>query len=167
MARNKNPQLRSFTGFRVVWRTGPGQMGSAVYYGTPNPVVSTDGTKQWDNPELLATCQIIWYWTGVEAQANFDWHVVAYSGEIRNCAGPGTRPTGELDDSFEDSSYDPYANYSSGDTTCSAVSPVSGGATWEGPGGSICSYQWIIIEVSHDGGRTWQEYWSGWAPVCG
>lgn len=42
-----------------------------------------------------------------------------------------------------------------------------GGATGGNSGGGYeCSWDYITIEISYDGGATWQDYWSGWSQVC-
>ena len=29
-----------------------------------------------------------------------------------------------------------------------------------------CWQEYMVIEISYDGGITWQEFWSGWGTVC-
>jgi hypothetical protein len=41
----------------------------------------------------------------------------------------------------------------------------SGGAGFD-PGNYSCSWDYITIEISYDGGKTWEHFWSGWAQVC-
>ena len=42
----------------------------------------------------------------------------------------------------------------------------SSGSSGGGGGGYNCSWDYITIQISYDGGATWQDYWSGWAQVC-
>jgi hypothetical protein len=30
----------------------------------------------------------------------------------------------------------------------------------------VCWEEYVVIEISYDGGLTWQTYWSGWGTVC-
>lgn len=41
-----------------------------------------------------------------------------------------------------------------------------GGGTWEGPGGSTCSWEWVVLEVSYDDGASWEVFWEGYATAC-
>ncbi len=51
-----------------------------------------------------------------------------------------------------DLTYDPYSG------TC--------GGPGGGPGGSTCTYEYVQIETSNDGGVTWTVWWEGMATVC-
>jgi hypothetical protein len=160
--------FRGWTGFKVTWTTARGQFGAATYLGLPNPVVSDDATKIWENPTAFVTCEIIWYASARGAEAVFDWHVVSYGGEIRNCATSGTRPTGEVDGgSIDDPAFDPYLTADAYDGSCDPPLEGGGGGSWPGPDGTTCTYMYVYIDVSYDGGRTWKVYWEGWATVCG
>ena len=44
------------------------------------------------------------------------------------------------------------------------VTPGGGGGG--GGGGTTCHQEWVIIEVSYDGGATWSTWWEGYANVC-
>lgn len=45
-----------------------------------------------------------------------------------------------------------------------------GGGSEEGASGTgdgmNCWQEYIVIEISYDGGLTWQEFWAGWGTVC-
>ncbi len=41
-----------------------------------------------------------------------------------------------------------------------------GGEGGGGGGGGSCHTEYIYVEVSHDGGKTWHTYWEGYATVC-
>ncbi len=60
-----------------------------------------------------------------------------------------------------------YNSYNcwSNDWTDASVS--SGGGGGGGGGGSQCYESYGTIEISYDGGMTWQDLWTGWYSVCG
>ena len=41
-----------------------------------------------------------------------------------------------------------------------------GGGADDGGGGWSCSTEYVVIEISYDGGATWQTWWQGYATVC-
>lgn len=48
------------------------------------------------------------------------------------------------------------------------ATPSCGGG---GEGGSesedyTCEWTWVTFQISRDGGKTWEGWWSGWAQVC-
>lgn len=59
-------------------------------------------------------------------------------------------------------SYDPYSPTPDED----AVVPSCGGGTGGTGGNYTCWWDYITLEISYDGGETWQYFWSGWAQVC-
>jgi hypothetical protein len=78
-------------------------------------------------------------------------------------AGCGGGGGGAENDPIYATSYDPYAP----DPENGALTPSCGGSGGgSGSGGYSCAWDYITIEISYDGGATWQEYWSGWAQVC-
>jgi hypothetical protein len=63
-------------------------------------------------------------------------------------------------------SYDPYSPAAEEGT---AVSSSCGSGSSSGgfnPGSYSCYWDYITLEISYDGGQTWQPYWSGWAQIC-
>jgi hypothetical protein len=146
----------------VTWNAPPGQFGSSVFAGYPNPVLSADGTKRWDNPIAFVNCWIYWYLENGGEQAYYDWELLDYSGEVTNCAsGSGPRTSPEY---FDNVVYDPYDTYDPyGSSTCGGGGGGSGG---EGGGGG-CVMQYFVVEISYDGGSTWHTLWEGWGTVCG
>jgi hypothetical protein len=42
----------------------------------------------------------------------------------------------------------------------------SDGASGAGSGNYSCVWDYVTLEISYDGGRTWQHFWSGWLQVC-
>jgi hypothetical protein len=79
------------------------------------------------------------------------------------CDGDGTDPWGDADEIYM-ATYDPYAPASDED----AVTPACGGAGGNGGAGSgyTCAWEYITIEISRDGGQSWEPFWSGWAQSC-
>jgi hypothetical protein len=64
-------------------------------------------------------------------------------------------------------SYDPYDPApAEGDAGVTASCGGGGGGAGFDPGNYSCSWDYITIEISYDGGKTWQHFWSGWAQVC-
>ena len=45
--------------------------------------------------------------------------------------------------------------------------PGAGGGGGGGGGGHTCQQEYVIIEISYDGGNTWSVWWEGWAQMCG
>jgi hypothetical protein len=69
---------------------------------------------------------------------------------------------GDRDD-FSILSYDPYSPTPDEGAATTDCGGDGGGS--EG-GGDSCNWEYIVIEISNDGGQTWEHYWSGWAEVC-
>lgn len=68
-----------------------------------------------------------------------------------------------FDDPIIMESYDPYAPApDSEDVTIEC----GGGGGSGGSGGRTCLSEWMVIEVSYDGGRNWEPWWSGWGLIC-
>jgi hypothetical protein len=153
--------------WRVTWSTSPYQLGRAFYRGSPDPVLSQDGTALWWNPSVLAECINHWY-----QQPNgsnyviFDWHALSYQGRVvsENCG------LGDGDEPIYITSYDPYSPYGpEGENETATDCEDDGlGGGGDGDGGEeiSCHWEWVVVEASTDGGATWFEWWSGWATVC-
>jgi hypothetical protein len=134
-----------------LYHTTPGSS-DVVYHTIPERPQS--GTKVWELAGVGATC---YWWMGPLGA----WLVVqettkyGYVHDLLACRGGsgGTPVTLVADDPY-DPDYSPYS--SSGN--CNGSS---------GTGGSlVCHQEWIVIEMSIDGGITWEPYWSGYATVC-
>jgi hypothetical protein len=64
-------------------------------------------------------------------------------------------------------SYDPYAPDQERDVTGEACSGSgSSGGSDGGDGAGNCTWDYVTIQISRDGGVTWETYWSGWAKTC-
>lgn len=98
------------------------------------------------------------------AFVEFRWHVISYSGDIRENADSGCGGGGGGTDPIYMNSYDPYAPEQAEDTASVQDCGGSGGG---GGGGELeCWWEWMEIEISYDGGVTWQPFWSGLGQVC-
>ena len=61
-----------------------------------------------------------------------------------------------------------YNSYNCWDNNWTDASTAgSGGGGGDGGGGGGCYEQYGSIDISYDGGATWDELWSGWYSVCG
>lgn len=84
------------------------------------------------------------------------------------CGGGG----GEEDEWYAMESYDPYDPHGpvpapDGDLRLSCGGGGNGdGGMGFNPDDFTCSWEYLTIEVTRDGGVTWEHYWSGWAQVC-
>jgi len=149
--------------FEVEWYINFPQYGPVWYYGQPDPVISDDGTKKWTNPTVNVTCFTDWYYLypTYNMDANFRWHINEYGGEVTSCGGGNAGPT-NFTYAAEDPSYDPYGTYDPGGGSCQ---PGTTGST-SGGDGLVCHTEYIYIEISYDGGITWEGWWEGYATVC-
>lgn len=148
----------------MTWNTAPGQFGTAVFVGFPNPVLSRDGAKIWDNPTAFVTCWIDWYEENFGLQAYYRWEIEDYGGEVRNCTSPrpNTLPAVEYD-----TEYDPYQPYDPiGTSNCSNPLGGNGGGGGAGGDGGGCRVEYVYVDISFDGGASWTLLWEGWATLC-
>jgi hypothetical protein len=128
--------------------------------GDLNPV-SLDGSVKWMGASLLVACYEV-PMLGIVG-LHVPYFIVLREGgrEVPTslaCGGPG--PT-----TFAD--YDPEDPYGSDDPDrCGSENSGGDGGTWPGPGGSTCHSEYIYIETSDDGGKTWDVWWEGYATVC-
>jgi hypothetical protein len=149
--------------WNVTYHTFPYQFGFAQYAGQPDPAMSDDGGAKWTNPGVYVECTLTWYYNpdGSVAYVDFRWHIISYSGNITENDVCG----GEDDDSIYVMSYDPYASGHDSIEACDGVAGSGGGADAGGLTPS-CAWQWLELEISYDGGVTWQQLWTGWVQVC-
>lgn len=98
--------------------------------------------------------------------------VVSFEGTVWRVASndPGCGGGGEP---IYMESFDPYspgvseAEISSGAPSAECGGGGGGGGDGGGGGGGIsCYWEWMEIEISRDGGQTWEHFWSGWGQVC-
>lgn len=151
--------------FRVVYHTFPYQFGYATYSGDPNPAEDVDGLATWSDPGVEVRCTNTWYFNpdGTVAFVQHDWFILRFRGKVTE-HGAGEGCASDLDPLYL-SDYDPYA--SGGDVTSPACDGTggAGGGTID-PDRVTCHWEWMQVEISYDGGVTWETYWSGWANVC-
>jgi len=126
------------------------------YEAAPNSdPLSTDGASRWYGAKLEAHCTVERnpYWVKYSAVP------VAYGGQVRACGGGGGGAWYYIAEPI-DVSYDPY-------TEREPVSDCdSSGGSGDGDG-AICHDEYVYVELSNDGGVTWEVIWEGWAQVCG
>lgn len=107
---------------------------------------------------------------------------VVFGGQIVVAQDPITRPVlvrrGTGDDGCGDrgggdwhymESYDPYSPAPEDDGDSTVTTSCGGGGTGGAgfnPANYACTWDYITIEISYDGGQTWNHFWSGWAQVC-
>lgn len=158
-------------GWAITWTTVPGQWASATYYG-PSSATSTDGKATWLNPSLLAECWIDWYALPPTParDAYFRWHIVRYFGTVREVKAGCNDDTRLVDDFGNDvqGPYDPtYDPALESGTDCEDESSEGGSGGGGGGGGDLtCRQEYVYVEISNDGGLTWEVYWEGYATVC-
>lgn len=111
-------------------------------------------------------------WTG-QCVGYAQWgigRVVSFEGTVWRSGAGGDDGCGDAGgDWYYTESYDPYdpAPEGGGDTvgTASCGGSGGGGAGFD-PGNYSCSWDYITVEISYDGGKTWEHFWSGWAQIC-
>lgn len=107
---------------------------------------------------------------------------VVFGGQIVVAQDPITRPVlvrrGTGDDGCGDGGsggdwhymelYDPYspAPENAGETVTTSCGGGGSDGGGSDPTGYSCTWDYITIEISYDGGQTWHDFWSGWAQVC-
>jgi len=127
-------------------------------------IKSRDGRARWFDAELYVRCTAIWrYVFGFLVGVEDRYKVLENRGEVEVCSGGGTALLDDPDGSGmggPNAPYDPYADSSA--NGCDESS--SGGGT----GGSdyTCRDEYVYVEISYDGGVTWEVLWEGWAIVC-
>jgi hypothetical protein len=152
--------------WNVTYHTFPYQYGFAQYSALPDPATSEDGRATWTNPGAYAECTNTWFYNpnGSVAFVEFRWHVIDYRGEVTASSG-GCEGDGGQTDPIYMMSYDPYVpEDQAGEVSVLACGGGGGGSS--GGGGVTCRWEWMEIEISYDGGQTWQSFWSGWGQMC-
>lgn len=150
----------------VTYHTFPYQMGFAQYSAFPDPATSDDGRATWYSPGASVECTNTWYLNpnGSVAYVDFRWHIISYRGNIQENTGSGCGGGGTETDPIYMTSYDPYAPDQEAVTVQDCGGGGGGGSG--GGGGLTCWWEWMEIEISYNGGKTWETYWSGWGRVC-
>ncbi|HEX8273359.1 MAG TPA: hypothetical protein VF615_12020 [Longimicrobiaceae bacterium] len=117
---------------------------------------SDDNGLRWHNARILVHCyeeKTIYY-------TRFHYHQIGSAGrvEILQCkADGGVDPF--LNEPYS-TTYDPYATAGPAGVVASDCSG-DGGDT-----GAGCPSLFVTIEISYDGGSTWEPYWQGWVIFC-
>jgi hypothetical protein len=126
------------------------------YEATPyaNPL-STDGTSRWYGAKVEGHCTVDRnpYWV------RYNVYPVAYDGQVRSCSNGAGGNWYYITDPL-DESYEPYTS-TEPESDCNSSGGGSGSAV------VTCHDEYVYVEVSNDGGVTWEVIWEGWAQVCG
>ncbi len=158
--------------FDDVWLVMLRSVGSniAIYevIGTP---ISRGGGWQWENGSITLSCYVWWIWRfGVQVGLRV-YPVIETSGAVVPTGGDGGDGCG----GGGGGGGDPMDQ-----TSSFGIRPVGaplmtetcdgggGGTGGDGGGGGSdgCSTQYGKIEVSYDGGVTWETWWEGWYTEC-
>jgi|GEM_PF-2327812 len=174
--------------FETYWQnTAGGALGGPSYawfVATPEPnPLSLDGTMRWRGARILVHCYATLLWGG---SRTYHYHPVAYDGVLESvrtsCGITDDPPT--WDDGGEyvtsDSVAGPVLEEDTEPLTRLTRDPDREGApsdtymmdcggTGDGDGGTgdvTCHWEYLTIEISYDGGRSWAVLWEGWGQVC-
>lgn len=105
-------------------------------------------------------------WTG-KCMGYGQWgigRVISFEGTVwRVGDATGDGCGGGAGDGYYTDSYDPYAPTPGEDEVATSC---GGGDEGSNSDDYACYWDYVTIEISYDGGETWQEYWSGWAQIC-
>ncbi|HEX6367794.1 MAG TPA: hypothetical protein VF006_02600 [Longimicrobium sp.] len=174
--------------FETYWQnTAGGPMGGPSYAwfsATPNPdPISVDGTTRWRRARVLVHCFVTLSWGG---SRTYHYHPIAYNGTLEPvgtaCGGGDDPPDwGGGEYITTDPGGDEFPPEEAPltrlrrDTTKAGVPPDTyitecpgggAGGNQGGAGNITCHWEYMIIEISFDGGKTWYVWWEGWGQVC-
>jgi hypothetical protein len=173
--------------FETYWQnTAGGPMGGPSYAwfsATPNPdPISTDGRARWRRARILVHCFATLLWGG---NRTYHYHPIAYNGTLEStstaCSDPDDPPewgggeyvttdpvTGPVpEDGTEPLTRlrrEPAHEGAPPDTYMMDCGSSGGGGS--GAGSMSCRWEYMIIEISYDGGKTWHVWWEGWGQTC-
>jgi hypothetical protein len=145
----------------------------------PNPL-SIDGSARWRDARILVHCFAIIGWGGTRY---YHYHPVAYNGTLESTQSAcGTDPPtwgGEdyvtSDPSVGvamDNGAEPMTRLTRDPDRVGAPSITylmdCGGAGGGDAGGPsvTCQWEYMTVEISYDGGKTWSVWWEGWGQTC-
>ncbi len=162
--------VKKFPLIGTAWREGPPIPGTPAPKGNyffPGRRYATDKTTWIEGLHIRGTCWFLWNPTGVYlGHISWDWS----SPRVDNwgtdsSSEPGYTNPGGCEDPTE-LIYDPYDS-DSGDCGSGGGGGGGGGSGGGGGGGGLsCHTEFIVIEISYDGGLTWWTWWQGDATVC-
>lgn len=127
--------------------------------------ISADGRAKWIDPGHYTKCEKqIWFVPGQPGRIErvrdkyTTVYTEGYAEEISVCSGP----------EIIREPYDPYSPTGPNDPGDDCESPANPGGEGGGGGGGgmSCHTEYVIVEISNDGGATWEVYWEGYATVC-
>lgn len=114
------------------------------------------GVVIWRNAELMVGCYKVTYW--YSPVGHYMAKVLREYGTLEDvnlaCSGGGSTTYSLL-------TYDPYDEYS----TYTNCAPGTGTHSGDN-GGMSCTPEYLVVEISNDGGSTWSTWWEGYALVC-
>jgi hypothetical protein len=125
------------------------------------------GRYRWTDARIRVDCFIREYFGGLVQQpyatAAYELGVVE---PVSTACGPVPEDPwgGEYITDIGDPQYDPYDpdQVSTADDCSSGSGDTGSGEN----GGWNCWYEYMVIEISYDGGKTWHLWWEGWGRVC-
>lgn len=127
---------------------------------------TTDGEWKITGYHHVAASQCLdayWSWlTGAPAIVVRLWNEqLTHLGSVADggSCGSGTSASSEL--AIYEPGYDPYGPGGG----CTGSGGQGGGGD-DGGGALVCSPAYIVIEISYDGGNTWEVWWEGWGETC-
>lgn len=136
----------------------------AATSGTGSPmysVVDVTGKYVWEDARVLVRC----YQVRFPFPFPFVYSVVVYEyGQVKTIMETGCNYT--LRPAPDETGYDPYSDGCDGTTMTTTTSGGDSGNSQVGGGSGNCTEEYIIVEISYDGGATWETFWEGWAMVC-
>jgi hypothetical protein len=122
---------------------------------TTTTLISRDRRAQWSRPEVQVLC---WIYNALDIIA-YHYDPYAFRGTVTECGSAGGGGGGFITDPALETGYDPYDGYPPTDQCPSSSGGGSGGS-------ASCHDEYVYVEISYDGGATWQVLWEGWAEVC-
>jgi len=124
-------------------------------------LISTDGKAKWDQPQIEVLC---WIYNALDI-ITYHYDPYRFSGTVSPCessSGGGGAGGTPFSGSAMAPEYDPYSSFDSGGgTSCSGTS-----GNGDSGSGLVCHTEYIYIDISYDGGLTWEGWWEGYATVC-
>jgi hypothetical protein len=160
--------LTNYGGYRfnITWqrRTPAGSLGGATYNPPGDPFSVTDilGWVEWRTPRILVEChkKIKYHPSGLTSTVLRE-RIVGKYGDLVPTRGDGGGCF-----QVEYDPYDPDGDDCGDRGDGGGTGGGGDGGGGDGGGGFTCHTEYVVIEISYDGGNTWHVYWEGEATVC-
>lgn len=129
-------------------------------------LIDMSGRYRWTDARIKVDCYVREYLWGLISQP---YAVVAYElGTVEPVSTacdsePGDPWGGEYITAVGSPEYDPYDPDQVVASDCESGGDGGAGGL---PGGLNCWAEYMVIEISYDGGKTWHVWWEGWGTVC-